>query len=89
MKIILLPIFKYTLSFSVGVYILILTLLFYPIAVIWEFKLMSWGDYMEYNYTWGTNYQVGSVSKMLREESFFGTMKRWINFEYAIIYELI
>ena len=68
-------------------YILILTLCFYPIAVIWEFNLMTWGEYMEYNHIWGTNYQDDYVCEMLRNESFFDTMKRWINFNYAIIYD--
>lgn len=84
MKIILIPLFKYTFSIIIGVYILILTLCFYPIAVIWEFEFMSWGEYMVYNYVWGTTYQQNYILNKLEKESFFDTMKRWVNLDYTL-----
>jgi hypothetical protein len=45
---------------------------------------MSWGEYIAYNHVWGTEYQEDKVLERLEKENFFDTMKRWINFEYAI-----
>lgn len=84
MKIILLPLFKYSFFILVALSTLICTLIFYPITILWEFKIMKWGEYMNYNYCWGTNYQDYRICEMLLKENFFDTIRRWINFEYAI-----
>jgi len=87
MKVILIPLFKYTLSSIVALYVLIITVCCYPIIVIWEFKLMTWNEYMDYNYCTGVNNPEDSISEMLLKESFLDTMKRWLNFNYAIVYD--
>jgi hypothetical protein len=85
MKIILQPIFKYILSFIIGLYVLLITLCFYPLVVIWELKFMTWGEYMAYNYCCGVESPDEKIEEMLLKESFFSTMIRWINFEYGIL----
>lgn len=87
MKIILIPLFKYTLSSIIALYVLILTVCCYPFIVLWEFRLMTWNEYMDYNYYTSVNNPEDYISEMLLNESFLDTMVRWLNFNYAIFYD--
>lgn len=84
MKIILAPLFFYALSIYVGLMVLFCTLIFYPIVVMWEFKVMSWGEYMAYNYTWGAENPEDRIIEILEKQTFFKTIVRWLNFKYGI-----
>ena len=77
-------IFYLVLSIFIGFWLLVCNLIFYPIAVIWEFKLMSWGKYMAYNYSWGAEYPEDRIIEILEKEKFIQTIKRWVNFNYSI-----
>lgn len=84
MKTILLPIFYYGLSIFIGLWLLICTIIFYPIVVVWEFKFLSWGSYMAYNYSWGAENPEDRIIEILEKEHFIDTIERWINYNYSI-----
>lgn len=86
MKYILVPVFKFLGSLFVLLVNLFYFIFFYIITIIWNLELMTWGDLLVSVHKSSTSegYIEDCDILELRNEKFWKTMKRWINFEYMI-----
>ena len=87
MKYLLLPVLKFLGSLFVLIVNLLYFIIAYPIATLWNFELMSWGDLLVCIHITSTSecYIKECDLKELKKETFWQTMGRWFRFEYYLL----